>query len=222
MDFLSGVQRLRQECSVSGNGPTDVANQTGEMARLVNWYKTACEEIESEYIDWKFLWAAGSITLAQGQSVYTGLDVPSDLNTYDLDTFRLDGNDCLDVYDYSEYEFDAQSTESQPYRIFIQPDNGILVDPVPDQAYTITFDYFKKPSVLAANADTPFIPSQYHRVIWARAMMMYADYEDAPEVMRQGTLLYSKAYEQLKAHQLPNRDQTYGRSDNQEIIVRPE
>lgn len=52
--FLQLAQKLRQETTDSGTGPSTVTGQTGELARFVSWIADAWQEIQSEREDWLF------------------------------------------------------------------------------------------------------------------------------------------------------------------------
>jgi len=222
MNFLEGVQRFRQECGASGSGPASVVGQKGEMLRFVSWYQTACEEIESKYFDWQFLWASGPLSLVADQSVYLPAVLPSDLNIFDTDSFRLDGALLDKAIAYETLSGDLATQSSKPVSVITRPDGGLIIDPAPDQSYTLTFDYFRVPKALVNNNDAPNIPERYHRVILGRAMMLYANFESAPEIKAQGEEMYAVALRQLESSQLAGYAQTYGRSEHDEITVVPE
>jgi len=90
-----------------------------------------------------------------------------------------------------------------PAMVVIMPDNSLRFDPVPDAVYTITADYFKSPTILAADDDDSDIPEEFHRnVILGRALMFYGNFENAAEAKEQGVELYSHLG-RLESLQLP-------------------
>ena len=222
MNFLEGVQRLRQECSVSGNGPSNVEGQVGEMQRLVNWYQAANIEICSKYFDWRFLWMQDSLTLIPNQSRYLGNVFPADLRVFDTNRFKIEDVPVDYVIEYAEYDNHEYPVPGIISRIIIMPDNGLLLDPAPNQAYELSYDYYRSPTPLVVNTDESDIPDQFQAAIIGRAMMFYANYESAGEMKIQGQEMYAFGLRQLEQSQLPNYSNTYGLSDHDTIVIRPE
>lgn len=212
--FLELVQALHVDVGAAGVAPTSVTSQTGEAARLVNWIKRADQKIQSKWINWKFrrkqFSTAGSNTTTA--SVAT-LSKPADHHTWDVETFQITypGETQANKLPWVEYE-DVKdevldTTTGPPSRVIIMPNNDLRFEPVPDGVYTIEADYYKTITALAANSDTSDIPAEYHdTAILGRAMMFYANYENAPEIKKQGEELYGEALAELENHQLPNRN----------------
>ena len=221
MTFLEGVQKLRLLCSISGAGPSAVTGQAGESERLITWYGMANDEIADRWTDWKFLRSTGNsmdTVAAQATLAVGDTGFPTDLADWDIDSFKLDGN-SIEVIDYSQYEYDAVTTQATPSRVIVNPDNSLLFDPVPDSALALTFDYRKTPTVLAADTDTPDIPDQYQMAIIGRAMMYYADFENAPEFKTTGAEIYAENLSRLELSQLPFHSQMGRKSEGADITV---
>lgn len=210
MNRLELVNKLHQECSVSGNAVPSTIDQTGEYARLVAWIDTAYEEIQTEYFDWKFLKVFNSsFTTNTGTNI---IPAPSDLGIWDVERMFDDSGNRLDVIEYADLiDKIDNSITGKPSRLIIMDDNTLMTDPYPDDAYTYEFDYFKVPDIMTADGDTPIFPANFHRVIYARAMILYGNYEAAEEVIKQGTELYKLSFKQLMNHQLPRKQDYYGR-----------
>jgi len=62
------------------------------------------------------------------------------------------------------------TTGRKPNYIFEYPDLNFGISPIPDQAYTIKFNYWGLPLALVADTDTTTIPSNHDRIIVDRAM----------------------------------------------------
>lgn len=211
-DFLTLVQDLHAEVGAAGVAPTAVTGQTGEAQRLVNWIKRADLKVQNKWINWKFLrstFTAGNVT---SQGVAT-LSKPATLKTWDTSTFRIIAPGETEENPLPWVEYDKikgqilDTDEGFPGRVIIMPDDSLMFEPVPDGAYTILADFYLKPVPLAANTDVSLIPEESHdSVILGRAMMYYANYEDAPEIKEQGTELYGEGLLELENHQLPNQN----------------
>ena len=111
-------------------------------------------------------------------------------------------------------EYDAikrailDTTEGFIDRIILMPDQSLKFEPVPDGIYTINADYYVRPTVLAANDDVSLIPEEFHRIIIGRAMILYANFESAPEIKDQGEEIYVEQLALLENDQLPNQFQS--------------
>ena len=209
--FLELVQDLHEEVGAAGVAPTAVTGQTGEASRLVNWIKRADEYVQLKYVNWKFL--RNIFSFATTASVAT-LSKPTGLRYWDRKTFTIIYPGETDKNPLAVVEYDAiksdilDTTTGVPSRAIIMPNNDLQFEPVPDDAYTIGADYYVRPTLLAANTDVSAIPEEFHRVILGRAMILYANYESAPEIKDQGEEIYVEQLALLENDQLPNQYQS--------------
>lgn len=211
--FLELVQDLHTEVGAAGVAPTTVLNQTGEAKRLVNWIRRADIQVKRLWENWKFM--RTTYSQATTATVNT-LAKPSGLKFWDVNnedsTFRCLYNgdtdkSLIDVVEYDSVKDEILDTDSgPPSRIIIMPDSSLLIEPTPDAAHTIYADYYvtAESTKLAANDDVSVIPEEFHDVILARAMIFYANYENAQEIKTQGTELYTEVLARLENSQLPN------------------
>jgi hypothetical protein len=137
---------------------------------------------------------------------------PSNLKYWDFKTFKIiepgeTDKNPLAAIEYDKVKGDILDTsEDIPWRVIVMPDNDLLFEPVPDDAYTIEADYYDKPTLLAANADISLIPEEFHQVIIGRAMILYANFESAPEIKDQGEEIYVEQLALMENDQLPNQE----------------
>jgi len=102
------------------------------------------------------------------------------------------------------YEFGAlRETKTRPNVITITPNKSIGLGPFPISGYTVLGDYYRVPSEMSANTDTPTLPTQYHMAIVYRAMMSYGAYESAAEVYQRGEAEFNKMIRRVLADRLP-------------------
>lgn len=207
--FLELVQQLHRDSGAAGAAPTSVIDQVGEANRMVGWIQEADGFIQDLWINWKFLW--NQVTLSTSSGI-ASLAPPNDLAFWDPRTFKLNDNTAgaldepLQAVEHDRIKTQIRDlTLNQPWRVIVMPDNSIEFEPVPDATYSIKSDYFKVPTVLAANDDVSAIPPQWHQVILGRGLVLYGNYENAPETKTQGQEIYSEFLPRLENHQLPNQ-----------------
>jgi hypothetical protein len=217
--FLAGCQRLRQEAGLSGSGPVSTVNQTGESKQIVDWYNSAYIDVLSEHTNWLFMQDEFTFQTIAAKRRYS----ITDTGVTDLQKWKTDGYGSFRVYltssgvnneqfmypilweDYRQmYLFGSTRTSSGlPSYFAIRPDKSLDFYLVPNDIYTITGEYFKKPSELSGNTDEPIFPSEFHMIIVWRALMYYAGFDAANEKYATGKTEYRKLLMRLELDQLP-------------------
>ena len=208
--FLELVQDLQREVGASGAQISSVTGQVGEAQRLVKWIQQSDFWIQNRWLNWKFLWNQVSVNTVAST---IGLAAPTDLNFWDYKTFKIndggasDEDEPLSAIEHDMIKWQIRDTDTgKPSLVIIMPDNTIEFEPVPDlSTYLIKADYFRKPTKMAANGDVSRIPEEYHQAILGRAMILYANYESAPEIKTQGQEIFDTFLARLENSQLPNQ-----------------
>lgn len=229
MTFLELVGEVHRESGSGGTAPTSFDNLRGENLRLKNWVAKAYRDIQEKYVDWKFRWAQGTIDLSAGTAIYDPLPSGSlslspdkSIAEYDRDTFRLNGEQLAVVNYHAIKDEPLATTAGYPYRVVILPDDTLRFDPPPDQDYVVTFDYWVTPDVMGATTDEPIIPKRFHDVIVAKALMYYASYENAPEILQQAQLMMAELMPKLEADQLPGDRYMQQKAEGNEMVIEVE
>jgi len=211
-DYLELVQELHISVGAAGAEPTTVIDLSGEAERLASWVRRADNLIQMKWANWKYLRStfgdAGNNTTVQGVD---NLAQPPDLVFWDEQSFMItlpgetDKNPIL-VAEWDKRKGDVlDTTEGAIDNIILMPDNSLLFEPVPDGIYTIDCDYYVRPTMLAASDDVSAIPLRFHQAILGRAMILYANFENAPEIKDQGEEIYVEQLALLENDQLPNQ-----------------
>lgn len=213
MTFLELVQKLVRYSGMADSGPSTVTDQVGDYLKAVTYIQDAHAEVQSLHFDWDFLWGTGSFTTTAGIDIYPGI---SGLGIWDVDRIAASGNP-LTPRSWADHTPSGDS--GTPQYVIVRPDNQLLLYPVPNGSYTVTYDYYKRPRILVENSDTPLIPAQFRNVIVGRALMLYGNYESAADAKVQGAEMYQSALDQLEKHQLSRRQQTHGRQESGAILV---
>ena len=193
----------------------------------MNWIARADNFVQTQWINWKFLRAAYNQNTVNAQIT---LPKPSNLATWDIETFfirpvggtTVEDNEHIEVVEYDKIKSEILDiTAGQPSRIIIMPDNSLKFAGTPNGAYPILADYYKTPVTLAANTDVSLIPPEFHNVILGRALILYANFENAPEIKSQGTEIYSEYLLRLENKELPNQNYSRYRTGGG-FVVSPE
>lgn len=213
---------LIKKVGISGGPLTTVVGQAGELGRVVNWIDDAFLNIQLVEQRWNWMRATLSFVTTAAQSTYTATQAGlTDFANWKIDSFRCyitsvgaNSEQFLVPMKYDAwrdvYLFGSMRTSyGLPTMISEGPDLTLNLGLIPDSVgYTVVGEYFKTPTSLVLDADTPALPAQYHQMIVYRAMMMYASYEAAPEVYQEGQTLYSAMLKRLLRDQI--EDASYG------------
>lgn len=211
MNFLALVQRAHRERGISTAAPTSVVGASDRNQKTIDAVADAWAELQAER-DWKWMRATTDTPLTIGQQTYTAaqlgiatrfgrwrhessdyapiLYVAGALNTlweliqWDLDNFRK-------LY---LYRLQASTT---PIAFAIDETEQFLVGPQPALAYQLRAEYWKEPSVLAADADTPDMPSRFHMLMVWRALQDLAKTDAAPELLAKAEKNYGDLHDKI-------------------------
>lgn len=214
--FLQLAAALRQEVAGNGTGPTAVTGQTGELKRIVDWIVAADEEVQQAHDQWKFMVGSFTLNTVAGDNSYAAADCVTpvtNLRDWRLDTFKIyllsagtGGETKLHWMDYQDW-YDIYNTgtqtNSRPSRFAVGNDMSIKLGAAPDAVYRISGEYQKSVTTLAANADVPVYPSEYHMLPVYGGMMKYGRYTGAAEVFSDGERLYNQLMRRMERTQLP-------------------
>jgi hypothetical protein len=70
VNFLELAQRFRREGGISGNGPSSVLSQAGEMQSVVEWTNEAWADIQATHATWKWMYRRAYFNTVVGQDRY--------------------------------------------------------------------------------------------------------------------------------------------------------
>lgn len=217
MNKLELVQRLSLESSASGTVTTTVGQQ-GESLRLVTWIDQAWQDIQRMDNQWKWMRkTAGPTNLVQDRAIYAPADAPfslTDFGDWLPDSFRIyqgtvDNEQILTQYPYERFRDTyiygtTRNTNGYPIAITIVPDKSLRVALQPNSTnYFLSGEYYSKPSVMAADTDTPDIPERYHMMIVWGALVDYGGFESSPEAYTRAKERYTELKDDLIINQGP-------------------
>ena len=210
MNFLELCQRLRTESGKSGTGAVS--------EKLQDWIKSAYQDIQSMYANWRFLQSSFSFDTTASKQNYT----PTDVGLSDFASWQLNRPNSMTIYPktnssnemylnyipwdiYREnYLIGACRTSTGiPWLITTQPDKSLTLWPIPDDVYTVNGEYFKVPDVMSADTDVPIFPVRFHMAIVWRALIFYGANEGAIDLYSHGQNEFNSILRELQKDQLP-------------------
>lgn len=214
--FLQLVVDLRRQCGVSGADPTTTAGLSGEMLRLANYINEAYMEILNAHDDWEFLKQNIEFLCAAGQQKYTTVEMQIvshggyRLNDFTIASVDSDNDEQpLPFMAYDDFKLlymygPTRATTNRPCCFTIDGQQNLLLGQTPDVQYRIRGIGYACPTEFSNDSDIPAFPGKYARVIVHKAMMLYGQYEAAPEVYNRGMESFGRSNARLCAEQLPN------------------
>ena len=94
-------------------------------------------------------------------------------------------------------------TNQKPAFFTITPDNRLALHPIPDAIYTVRGPYRKDIQTLAANNDTPEMPSRFHDLIADAALEMLGVHDESAFQIPLWRLRKLRGFTDLERDQLP-------------------
>lgn len=211
MNFIALVRRLASECGVSGsqagNTPPTVIGQVGELGRLVNWVNDAWREVQGIH-KWDWLWERPTITVLAGtNSVATDVPASRWLKDSALRPVPTSDGDWLEFLYWDEFRvlYGAQSlAQTKSVNVWsIRPDNAFVVNATPEVDTAITVERYRNPTRLVIDTDEPELPEDLHMLLVYKAMVRYANFDEAGAQRKSAQAEVIRMEADLRARCLP-------------------
>lgn len=224
MTFLELVQRLRQEAGLPGTGPSTVTGQVGRLKELVDWTAQAYVDIQQDRQgQWKWLRRPFTFDTTASDGIYAFGDVTDTLAGTAITRFSkwrikdrlippkiylqsagVGTQRWLHYMGYEPhqllYSIGTQNNGAPAY-ITIDPQDNIVLGPVPNDVYTITGEYLRGPQTLAADGEEPEMPEQFHMAIVFRALIEYGYDQVAEEKLLRAERRHAEIQNKLSMNQ---------------------
>lgn len=225
--FLQLAQKLRQECEVAGVGPSAITSQTGQLKRLVDWVADGWVDLQNRHGNWQWLRSEWSVNTVAGDDTYAGTDCTDTIASATVTRFSKfwthDEEGYPNVKGYlqasgvgterwleflpwadfrARYKIGTQNN-GQPMHFTIDPRRALVIGPKPDAVYVLSGEYQKSAQTLAADADVPELPADYHDLLVFYAMQRYGANSVAQEIYVRGATESRRMLIALEANQLP-------------------
>ncbi len=228
MELLELVQSLHYEAKFPGSPPDAVTGQSGRAADLVRWAIEAYNDIQREKDSrWKWLRSDWTLNTVDGtQSYATGAvtDVGDDAVITRFLAWDLDDENPPFIYlvsegqaterelaldhwnDFRRQYVRATHTAAAPSFLSHDPADSLFFGPKPDGIYTVTGSYWKSIQALAADADEPEMPANFHMLIVYRALLKYGYNIVAQEILARARTEGQALYDALVLNQWYGRN----------------
>lgn len=198
--FLQLCSDTRRECKINGSGPTSVLAQTGELERVVAWVKNAYIDLQNEQPNWRWLRSEFTVQTVANDDTYAFGDCTDSIASATISRFARWWDEEFQIFltsagiatrhsipfvrweDHRRAWHTGSQNATYPSEVSIDPRDNLRLGAKPDAIYTLTGEYQKGPQILAADGDTPEMPSRFHQLIVAMAMRRYAAAYAAPEI----------------------------------------
>lgn len=229
MNYLALSRRTARECGVTASStiPAAVTSQSGELLRIVDWVAQAYAEIQAKHTEWRWLRSKFSVNTVANDDTYAGTDCADSRLAAAITRFArwlpFDENGYANVMIYKSadgigtqrwlpfmpwanfraiYALGTQ-TAAPPAFCTIDPQNNLVLGPKPDGIYVVTGEFQMSAQSLAADGDTPEMPSDFHMLVVYEAMKKYGAFEAAVEVFQRGAHEGGGMMRDLEINQLP-------------------
>jgi hypothetical protein len=217
--FLELVNETGAQSGTVSGALTTVANATGRWGRVVSWVREGWRMVQTSRSDWTFRDGEFSSPLTAGVGVFSAsvLDIDdfgmwprvresiqpftiydpalgrgdeTRLNLMPLDRWR-------DTYDRGEV------AQNRPCAVAVHGNRALAFGPTPDKAYVVRGTYITAVQRLTDDDDVPLINPDLHDIIKWRALMLLAEFDEAPFPLGAATTNYRELLAQMHREYLP-------------------
>lgn len=200
------AKSLRREAGVQGDGPTDVVDQSGIYANLVQWTAQAWIDIAGLHDSWKFLWKTGTFTTTTATNEYAvdadlrQIEPSSIVATKSTEARRLELMDYARMRDL--YNTVILDDDLDPRVLSVRPDGYFVFPEYTAADWVVTYEYGARATPFSVSSSAPTWPQEFDNVIVFKALIDYGMFYNAPEAVQHGQGRYSELLSRLKEDQL--------------------
>lgn len=213
--YLQLCQDVVSDLGVAGGilqSTTSGINQ--EQQRVCNWVARADLLIQDLWTDWNFLWVYGNnlqVLAGNNTLVITPPSWAANIQSFNLETlWYLPGTNSAQKVPWMKWEDFYTSFVTQPTLTAACP-SAFSVDPTMTIWFseqltadaTFAIQYFCVGNRMATDSATSRIPTNFDDIIVERAKILYAQRENAPEILTGSTAEYMDLLDKMQAYCLP-------------------
>lgn len=173
-----------------------------------------------EQNEWSFAKTTDTVTLVAGTLEYS---LNANAASVDWDSFFIQYDAALDKPYHQELEFVSydkykkynRETEenalttaeyNKPENVVRTLDNKAIFYPKSDDAYTVEYEYFARPTELSSSTDTTVIPSMYRHLIVLGALIYVHHYLDDEAKANQTAKMFEDKVNDMRRALIPQDD----------------
>ena len=225
--FLQICKDTSRECRIAGGDsvPTAVTGQTGVLDQIVNHVIQSWNKIQMKHANWRWMRVGFTLNTVDSDDSYAytdctdiitsaaiarfshwRVDDPEDRPKIYLSSSGVGTEGWLNYMDWDNfkriYRIGTQ-TDAYPAHITVDPQNNLVLGPVPNGIYVVSGDFQRGPQVLAADDDEPDMPSRFHDLILWEAVKRHSILNNKPELLGQAKVNAASLWQTLELNQLP-------------------
>lgn len=211
--YLQVVQDFVSEVGVAGSsGPDTIAlgKDSVGINRVIQYVRDAHRYVCDLWPDWRFLWTRENATIPA--SMVSGSDTVLPVadptpRAYVFDSFHIKRNGRWHRVHYMPWHHfreryergdDPRDASDHPPYWTVTPDDKIQLSNPPATEYDYKYEYYQWAADLENDSDPIIVP--FWRMVLCRAKMIYAERENAPEIMHGAAAEYSDLSDRLEAN----------------------
>lgn len=194
-DFMGMVNDVNRRFNETELTEATFDTATGWHSFAKDSINSAIRRINQEEFFWPFNHEEKKHVLTAGTGRYS---FPNDAKYVDMGSFRIKRNDTLGnetqylrSMDYEDYlrsgliddEYNTSNTgiRKLPTDVIRTKDLSFVVNPVPDAAYELIYEYYRLPVDMTFQDDVPTVPEQFRYVIVDGAMYHAWNFKGSPD-----------------------------------------
>ena len=200
---------------------TTFASARSTQATAKDMIRASVNEIHTLEKEWPFQYSTATQLLTAGTTEY---QLPVGCKTPDWESFYVQKDDTLGVQTvplemisrdrwmkmYRPMDLDAGvegiGVPSMVFDSSIGQTRSFGITPSPDEAYTISFEYYRRADTLSAYDDEVLIPSQYDYVIVNGALKHFNAHKDNVEQVSYWNNEFKKSFNDMRHDLIPKKD----------------
>lgn len=171
-------------------------SDTTTRNRIKNWINLGYHDFVLREL-WPFREVTDTFDTVAGTQEYTLSSEFTDIDLQNIISVAIQGASLVKLpyipfnqLRASQPDFDYQSA-AVPQSYYIKA-GKIGLWPAPDAVYTIAVDYYKVPTELSSDSDTPIIPVAYREALMQYAISLEQDFNDSPDLAQKAMNRYEQ------------------------------
>jgi len=217
--YLEIVQDFVSEVGVAGGtGPIDLATglESSGVSRVIQYVREAHLSICTMWPDWDFLWLEETGTTTQDQVDAGATVLPSatpkprryktQRHSFQIqsgnawrDVRYLEWDDFKKIYRHGS----PRTPSTTPNAWTFRPDRTIEFSHPIGGVFDYRYEYYREPPNLVNDDDEIILPDGYDRLVLVRAKIIFAERENAPEIMQGSANEFDEMVTRLESNYLP-------------------